>query len=83
MTIDDFRQIVADVIDERLLNHSEIESKKREAETCWLTAKEVCKKLGICLSTLDNWVKQGKVIRHKVGRRVYYLKSEIDKLIKG
>jgi len=49
----------------------------------FLTIKEVSEKLQITRQTLRNWTKQGLFPSPiKIGRRVYYLQSDINKLKK-
>lgn len=47
-----------------------------------LTTKEVCSILKISNQTLNNWVKQGKIVRHKMGAKNYYFENEIDEKLK-
>ena len=83
MTAEDLRQMMSEVIDERLKNHSVMEEEKRKSEKSWLTSKQVCEMLSICPATLDNWVNKGKITRKKVERRTYYNETEIRKMMKG
>lgn len=46
-----------------------------------LTREEVTEMLKINLSTLHNWTKQGKLIAHGIGGRIYYKRAEIDKAL--
>ena len=41
--------------------------------------KEAARILNIDLSTLYDWTKDGKLIQHKIGRKVYYKRSENEK----
>lgn len=55
---------------------------ERVAET-YLTPKEVAKKLGVSTNTLWRWNKSGYLCHVKCGRKSFYKKSDIDKLISG
>jgi DNA binding domain, excisionase family len=45
------------------------------------TKDELSKELRVTRETIDNWVKQGKLKRVKIGGRVLFEQSEIDRLI--
>lgn len=44
----------------------------------YLTRKQVAELLDIDLSTLNNWCKSGKLKPLGIGKRVYFLRSEIE-----
>jgi len=47
----------------------------------FLSIKEVCSMMQITRATLHNWTVQGIFTKPiKIGRRVYYLQSDINKL---
>ena len=48
----------------------------------WLTREETAYYLKCDLSTIHNWTVKGKLIKHRIGNRSYYKKSEIDNAIK-
>ncbi len=48
-----------------------------------LTVKEVCKKLEVDVSTLWRWDKTGYLKKIKVGNKVRYRESDINKLMEG
>lgn len=47
-------------------------------EKKYIRAKEIQKMFNIARSTVDNWAKQGFLIRHKVGRNIFYDVSEVQ-----
>ncbi|RYZ25645.1 MAG: DNA-binding protein [Chitinophagaceae bacterium] len=51
-------------------------------ETQLMSRKEAAKFLGISLPTLNEWSKNGLVIAHKVGVKVYYKKAELEQSLK-
>lgn len=59
-----------------------MEKAERVAET-FLTPKEVAQKLGVSTNTLWRWNKSGYLCHVKCGRKSFYKKSDIDKLISG
>lgn len=48
-----------------------------------LTPKEVCRRYDLSVSTLWRWAKCGYLKPTKFGRKSYYLKSDIEKLMSG
>ncbi|WP_421803851.1 helix-turn-helix domain-containing protein [Flagellimonas sp.] len=67
---------------ERLLRTELLEQIKRElrnadAEERILTRREVIKELDIHPNTLTNWVRDKKIPYTRIGRRLYFLKSEL------
>ena len=55
---------------------------ERGVET-YLTPDEVAKMLGVSTNTLWRWNKSGYLCHVKCGRKSFYKKSDIDKLING
>jgi hypothetical protein len=51
----------------------------RQEPAEYLTRKETADLLKVDLSTLWKWHKDGKLIPHALGNRVYYKRSEIEK----
>ena len=46
-----------------------------------LTRKEVCELFGVTEATLFNWNNEKILVNYKVGRRVYYKKSDVLALL--
>ncbi|MBP3253276.1 helix-turn-helix domain-containing protein [bacterium] len=46
-----------------------------------ITRQEACKRLNVCLSTIDNWIKSGLLPYSKVGRRVLLQRADVVELI--
>ncbi len=42
-----------------------------------LTRHQTAQLLGICLATLDNWVREGRLTKYRNGRVVRFKKSEV------
>jgi excisionase family DNA binding protein len=55
---------------------------KKEADEI-LTVEQTCKLLGISRVTLYEWNRTGTLQHRKIGRRVYYYRSDIDKILKN
>lgn len=78
--------MLVDVDDLRELVQSEIEGvlameKDVNASEVYLTHKEVAKMLGVSTNTLWRWNKSGYLCNTKCGRKPFYKKSDIDKLM--
>lgn len=58
------------------------ETKKIEKERELLNADQLCKWLGISLSTLNKWKAENKIPFKKLGKRVFFQKAEILKALK-
>lgn len=63
-----------------LLEQIKQELRNADAEEKVLTRKEVLKELDICSNTLSNWVRDKKIPYTRIGRRLYFLKSEIIRI---
>ena len=48
-----------------------------------MSAKEVASLLGVDLSTLHRWNKQGILTRHRVGGKVFYRTEDVEQIIKS
>ena len=44
----------------------------------YIRAKDIQKIFNIARSTVDNWARQGFLIRHQVGRTIFYDVSEVQ-----
>ena len=69
------REEARKIVSEMLLNSKE---NKPEGEEKYLSAKQVCEKLGISLMTLTRHRNSGRVPAHRFGGRVLYLLSEVE-----
>jgi len=49
--------------------------------TEYLTRPEVAEMLSINLSTLHNWVREGKLQSYAIGARVYFKRAEVEQSI--
>lgn len=47
----------------------------------YLERAEVAKMLSVNLSTVHNWTVKGILVSYSIGRRVYYLRSEVENSI--
>lgn len=59
---------------------AEAAAKPQVAEETMLSADEVCEILGISANSLWRWGRTGYLKGQKVGRRVFYRKSDVDAL---
>ena len=53
---------------------------KNDSDILW-TREDTSERLKIDLSTLSRWTKQGKIIAHSIGARIYYKESSIQEAL--
>jgi hypothetical protein len=78
-TKQDIQQLEQRILNNLKLFFSDGIQATRKNENEYLTREELTKILPISLSSVDNYRKKGILKAHKVGRRVMYKTSEIDK----
>ncbi|WP_035695750.1 helix-turn-helix domain-containing protein [Christiangramia portivictoriae] len=71
-------EIISDLVKE--LKKFSKNFKPKEPET-WIGRKEASEILGVTFPTLLDWNKKGILTPYKVGNRVRYRRSEIEKVI--
>ena len=59
---------------------AEAAARPQEVEETMLSAEQACEILGISANSLWRWGRTGYLKGQKVGRRVFYRKSDIDAL---
>ena len=64
----------------KYLDEQEANNAKPDGEDPLLPKHEVMVKLGVTNATLWNWERRNYLVPVKIGRRVYYKKSAIDRL---
>lgn len=74
--VDDLRELVQSEIDDVLAMEKDV-----DASEVYLTHKEVAEMLGVSTNTLWRWNKSGYLCHTKCGRKPFYKKSDIDKLL--
>ena len=57
------------------------EERKTAEEVAAMSRNEAAAKLRVSVHTLWRWARDGYLVPKRVGRRVLYLKSDIDKII--
>lgn len=79
LSMNDLQAVVGDVLREERAKAAE-EAKK--AETLQIYSRlEVAKLLNVSFATLNRWEKTGYLVPVRAGRKVYYLKADIQNLI--
>ena len=73
VTLSDLREFVGELL-------AEAAARPQEAEETMLSADQVCEILGISANSLWRWGRTGYLKGQKVGRRVFYRKSDVDAL---
>lgn len=79
ISLDEFKQIIKEVIREELFTKSNLEI---QDENVFLTREEACAVLKINKTSLWKWTKKGKLISYGIENRVLYKKNEVIESIK-
>lgn len=80
VTPDELTAMIADAIVKGFEQAKELLNRPTK-QSEYLTRKETAKRLKISIGTLDNWSKSGKLLSHKIDRKVLYKESEIEEFI--
>ncbi|WP_298547651.1 helix-turn-helix domain-containing protein [uncultured Aquimarina sp.] len=78
---EDLKRIVRLVIDE-IRNTEILPQSFKNIKNDRLTQKEAAQFLGISITSLISWKKQGKIPYYQIGRSIFYYKSELLKVAK-
>jgi excisionase family DNA binding protein len=85
ITFDNMPGAVAKVYKEVSIIRAQLEELKNSFEpktpTEYLTRNEVAEMLKCDASTIHNWTKKGKLVKHCLGNRTYYKRSEVEAAI--
>lgn len=83
VSLDDMSSVIRNILAEELKKFGEYlkpETKEDEELEQYLTREQVCKVLDVSTTTLYLWNKSKTLVNHKIGRRVYYNKSDVFSL---
>ncbi len=76
---EEFKKEILDGIEKLLIEFSKNFTPKEPA--VWLSRKDVSELLGISLPTIHQWGKQGILKPYKIGNRVRFKQSDIEKTL--
>lgn len=79
ITITEFVSIISD----ELYKPSKTQNPPVEDSNQILSIIELCDLLGITKPTVNSWVKKGLLFPVKLSSRVYFMKSDIDELLRS
>lgn len=80
--IEELKEIIGQVVEEKLREFSSNLSYKKPPEKEFLTRQEVCQMLQVNSVTLWRYTREGRLKQHRVGRKVFFLTEEVrDALI--
>jgi hypothetical protein len=85
VSLEDMSSVIRNILAEELKKVGEYlkpDIKENEESKQYLTRVEVCRFLDVSTTTLFLWNKSKILVNHKIGRRVYYNKSEVFNLHK-
>jgi hypothetical protein len=80
LSVGDLKQLIKEAINEELQKLKEViqlNPKNSENESELLSREATAKMLGVSTTTLFFWNRDSILKAKKIGRRVYYLKSEV------
>jgi hypothetical protein len=76
----ELKELIDQAIKEALSDYAPF--RQTSTTETYLTRAEVAKMFQVTLTAINKWSRQGKLNRHYIGSRVYFLRSEIDALFK-
>ena len=78
-----FRPMIYEVVNECLSQQEKKDNPIPESDELW-TIEDVQKYFGCAKTSIYKWRNQGLIVSHRLGRKVYYKKDELQKaLISG
>jgi excisionase family DNA binding protein len=83
VSLEDMSSIIRNILAEELKkvgDYLKPEISESEESNQFLTRKEVCIMLNVSTTTLYLWNKSKTLVNHKIGRKVYYNKSDVFSL---
>lgn len=82
--IEELKEIIGQVVEEKLREFSSNLTNKQPPEKEFLTRQEVCQMLQVNSVTLWRYAREGRLKQHRVGRKVFFLAEEVkEALIKS
>lgn len=75
LPIDDFKSLIGEIIDEKLIHV--LKPEKANSKTEFLNRSEVAKLLKISLPTLNEWSKKKILQSYRIGSRILYKQDEV------
>lgn len=76
--LEDLKSIISHSISQELEKINTPSADELEAkEDVLLTRKETAKLLNVCVATLDNWTREGKLTKYRNGSVVRYNRKEV------
>jgi excisionase family DNA binding protein len=82
ITLEELKVIFGEIVENQLKKHLNKSPPPNPIEEIYLTRKEVCAKLNICMATLHYKTKDGILTGYRFGGKVLYKKTEIESALK-
>jgi len=74
--------LIEKIVEEKLTNLSAKAKKESNKDlTDFLTRREAAQYINVCITTIHNYLKTGKIKKHRIGNRVLISKKELDSSI--
>ncbi len=80
LTLDDFQNVIRDVVRTEFQNHRNKEPPKTQSE--FITRQQAAKILQISLPTLLEYTKRGLIPMYRISTKVRYIKQEVEESVK-
>lgn len=77
LPIGELKEIIGQVVQEKLQEFSSNLTHKKPPEKEFLTRQEVCQMLQVNSVTLWRYAREGRLKQHRVGRKVFFLADEV------
>lgn len=77
MSVQELKDLVSECVSEAMNEH--FKSEPQPKDEALLKTDEIAKYLGVSKVTIHTWKREGKIPFHRLGRRIYFKKSEILK----
>lgn len=79
ISLNQFMQQLQELITGKMIE--EMDGRKKEPPTSYMTRKEVVDLLRITMPTLHSWTKEGLIPSYRIGNRVLFKKDEVLKAV--
>lgn len=75
--LEDLKGIIAQSVAQEFEKLQAPTAEPEKDKNVLLTRKDTAELLGVCLATLDNWTREGKLTKHRNGNAVRYNREEV------
>lgn len=76
-TVEELRTVFSEILRAELAEYSPRPAEPFSEFPDLLSRRQVAEMLGIALATVDNWTKEGRLVKHRAGPVVRFRKDEV------